>query len=98
MMLLVKLVDLVNWVHSTPAGGETPEQILDVRFSTNLFGCRKKLFQQFRSVIGGSYYKIGGSYYKFDQDLMAFITKISQNFLSTLQLDHQDCCNSWKSL
>lgn len=36
-------VDLVKWVHSAPARGETPEQILDARLSTVSFGWRKEM-------------------------------------------------------
>lgn len=36
-------VDLVKWVHSAPARGETPEQILDAKLSTVSFGWRKEM-------------------------------------------------------
>lgn len=36
-------VDLVKWVHSAPARGETPEQILDARLSTVSFTWRKEM-------------------------------------------------------
>ncbi|KAL1569386.1 leucine-rich repeat receptor-like tyrosine-protein kinase PXC3 [Salvia divinorum] len=36
-------IDLVKWVHSAPARGETPEQILDARLSTISFACRKEM-------------------------------------------------------
>ncbi|CAI9099944.1 OLC1v1036844C1 [Oldenlandia corymbosa var. corymbosa] len=36
-------VDLVKWVHSAPARGETPEQILDAKLSTVSFGWRKDM-------------------------------------------------------
>ncbi|KAG2683479.1 hypothetical protein I3843_10G032000 [Carya illinoinensis] len=36
-------VDLVKWVHTAPARGETPEQILDARLSTVSFGWRKEM-------------------------------------------------------
>lgn len=36
-------VDLVKWVHSAPARGETPEQILDARLSTVSFAWRKEM-------------------------------------------------------
>lgn len=36
-------VDLVKWVHSAPARGETPEQILDSTLSTISFGWRKQM-------------------------------------------------------
>ncbi|KAA8518179.1 hypothetical protein F0562_015653 [Nyssa sinensis] len=36
-------IDLVKWVHSAPARGETPEQILDARLSTVSFAWRKEM-------------------------------------------------------
>ncbi|CAL5430915.1 unnamed protein product [Camellia sinensis] len=36
-------IDLVKWVHSAPARGETPEQILDPRLSTVSFTWRKEM-------------------------------------------------------
>ncbi|KAH6772142.1 Leucine-rich repeat protein kinase family protein [Perilla frutescens var. hirtella] len=36
-------IDLVKWVHTAPARGETPEQILDARLSTISFACRKEM-------------------------------------------------------
>ncbi|KAL3715821.1 hypothetical protein ACJRO7_007556 [Eucalyptus globulus] len=36
-------VDLVKWVHSAPARGENPEQILDARLSTVSFTWRKEM-------------------------------------------------------
>ncbi|XP_052176472.1 leucine-rich repeat receptor-like tyrosine-protein kinase PXC3 [Diospyros lotus] len=36
-------IDLVKWVHSAPARGETPEQILDAKLSTVSFTCRKEM-------------------------------------------------------
>ncbi|KAF8403793.1 hypothetical protein HHK36_011899 [Tetracentron sinense] len=36
-------MDLVKWVHSAPARGETPEQILDARLSTVSFAWRKEM-------------------------------------------------------
>ncbi|XP_016514891.2 leucine-rich repeat receptor-like tyrosine-protein kinase PXC3 [Nicotiana tabacum] len=36
-------VDLVRWVHGASARGETPEQILDARLSTNSFAWRKEM-------------------------------------------------------
>ncbi|KAL3632476.1 hypothetical protein CASFOL_025460 [Castilleja foliolosa] len=36
-------VDLVRWVHTAPARGETPEQILDSRLSTVSFAWRKEM-------------------------------------------------------
>ncbi|KAI3472192.1 hypothetical protein Pfo_029680 [Paulownia fortunei] len=36
-------VDLVKWVHTAPARGETPEQILDARLSTISFAWRKEM-------------------------------------------------------
>ncbi|KAK6127352.1 hypothetical protein DH2020_038895 [Rehmannia glutinosa] len=36
-------IDLVKWVHTAPARGETPEQILDARLSTVSFGWRKEM-------------------------------------------------------
>ncbi|KAK6124843.1 hypothetical protein DH2020_041419 [Rehmannia glutinosa] len=36
-------IDLVKWVHSAPARGETPEQILDPRLSTVSFVWRKEM-------------------------------------------------------
>ncbi|CAA3011215.1 leucine-rich repeat receptor-like tyrosine-protein kinase PXC3 [Olea europaea var. sylvestris] len=36
-------IDLVRWVHTAPARGETPEQILDARLSTVSFAWRKEM-------------------------------------------------------
>ncbi|KAF4356727.1 hypothetical protein F8388_022476 [Cannabis sativa] len=36
-------VDLVKWVQTAPARGETPEQILDAKLSTVSFGWRKEM-------------------------------------------------------
>ncbi|KAM3202542.1 hypothetical protein P3L10_030166 [Capsicum annuum] len=36
-------VDLVRWVHGASARGETPEQILDAKFSTISFAWRKEM-------------------------------------------------------
>ncbi|KAM3398386.1 hypothetical protein P3S68_001901 [Capsicum galapagoense] len=36
-------VDLVRWVHGASARGETPEQILDAKFSTISFAWRKEV-------------------------------------------------------
>ncbi|KAL8459915.1 hypothetical protein ACS0TY_031716 [Phlomoides rotata] len=36
-------IDLVKWVHTAPARGETPEQILDARLSTVSFAWRKEM-------------------------------------------------------
>ncbi|KAL3819803.1 hypothetical protein ACJIZ3_005708 [Penstemon smallii] len=36
-------IDLVKWVHTAPARGETPEQILDSRLSTVSFAWRKEM-------------------------------------------------------
>ncbi|XP_057770347.1 leucine-rich repeat receptor-like tyrosine-protein kinase PXC3 [Salvia miltiorrhiza] len=36
-------IDLVKWVHTAPARGDTPEQILDARLSTISFACRKDM-------------------------------------------------------
>ncbi|PHU03133.1 hypothetical protein BC332_28384 [Capsicum chinense] len=38
-----KGVDLVRWVHGASARGETPEQILDAKFSTISFAWRKEM-------------------------------------------------------
>ena len=36
-------VDLVKWVHTAPARGETPEQIMDPRLSTVSFAWRRQM-------------------------------------------------------
>lgn len=36
-------IDLVKWVHTAPARGETPEQILDAKLSTISFAWRKEM-------------------------------------------------------
>lgn len=36
-------VDLVRWVHGASARGETPEQILDARISTQSFAARQEM-------------------------------------------------------
>jgi hypothetical protein len=36
-------VDLVRWVHTAPARGETPEQIMDPRLSTVSFAWRRQM-------------------------------------------------------
>lgn len=36
-------IDLVKWVHTAPARGERPEQILDANLSTISFACRKEM-------------------------------------------------------
>ncbi|RVW16583.1 Leucine-rich repeat receptor-like tyrosine-protein kinase PXC3 [Vitis vinifera] len=41
-------IDLVKWVHTAPARGETPEQILDARLSTVSFAWRKEMLSASR--------------------------------------------------
>ncbi|KAL6532893.1 hypothetical protein OROGR_013853 [Orobanche gracilis] len=44
-------IDLVKWVHTAPARGETPEQILDARLSTVSFGWRKEMLAALKVAI-----------------------------------------------
>lgn len=44
-------VDLVKWVHSAPARGETPEQILDTRLSTISFAWRKEMLSALKVAL-----------------------------------------------
>ncbi|KAA8517085.1 hypothetical protein F0562_017378 [Nyssa sinensis] len=44
-------IDLVKWVHSALAGGETPEQILDARLSTVPFAWRKEMLSALKVAL-----------------------------------------------
>ncbi|XP_059668414.1 leucine-rich repeat receptor-like tyrosine-protein kinase PXC3 [Cornus florida] len=44
-------IDLVKWVHSAPARGETPEQILDARLSTVSFAWRKEMLSALKVAL-----------------------------------------------
>lgn len=44
-------VDLVKWVQSAPAKGETPEQILDARLSTVSFAWRKEMLSALKVAL-----------------------------------------------
>ncbi|CBI29847.3 unnamed protein product, partial [Vitis vinifera] len=44
-------IDLVKWVHTAPARGETPEQILDARLSTVSFAWRKEMLSALKVAL-----------------------------------------------
>ncbi|KAH6818787.1 Leucine-rich repeat protein kinase family protein [Perilla frutescens var. frutescens] len=44
-------IDLVKWVHTAPARGETPEQILDAKLSTVSFAWRREMLAALRVAL-----------------------------------------------